>query len=881
MPGEPRPTSSFTETLALSPDGKYLALLNNGYGSQESGLSQSIALMDLTTNELTDFPDARFGNQAHQSLFVGLAFNPAGTRLYASVGSITDPEGKQKGNLGNGIAVYSCNDGKLKPERFIPIAPQPGHGREAKSIPYPAGLAVAMSSEGERLLVANDLSDNALLLDPTLGSVMHSFNLSHHKVAHAVYPYGALTTKDGKRGYVSLWNDSSVVELDLVGGKTLREVKLAAPEVATQSGSHPSAMVLSADEKTLYVALANADEVGVIDTASMTMRTMLSTRIDGQEYAGSYPIGLTLSKEGRRLFVANASTNSVAVFDLAIVGTKTSPSGFIPTEWYPTALATTQDDLWIATGKGTGTRPNPVRGITNNELVSKHAYIASLLHGSLGRVDLKALDEGLVYLTAQVSESNFITNHRNWSVFPAGKPNPIKHVIYILRENRTYDQVLGDLGVGNGDPSLVLYGKDVTPNGHKLALQFGVLDNFYDSGEVSGNGHAWSTAAISSDSTEKTWQIFYRSGERPEDKHGRVANAYPFLQGIADVNEPSTGYLWTNLAHHGRTYRHYGEYIDSLWCNDAEATVLIEETAAWVGDSNNPCRGKVVAHGEALPINVGNPHGGKSPWPWEIPVMAANISTKPELRGHFDAQFPDFNIRYPDQLRADEFLNEFDEFVAARKSGTGTTLPEFVMLRLPNDHTGGTTSGGPRPAASVADNDLAMGRVIDAVSHSPYWDDTAIFIVEDDAQNGGDHVDAHRSTAFVVSKYSPGSPVHPYVEHAFYTTVSLVATMEALLSLPPMNQNDAYAPLLTNLFSGADQPPFTADDSNLQSGLIYQVNPPNAVGGKISAKMDFSHADAADSVQLNAILWRDRRGNAPMPKTVKSVRRQVRREDND
>ena len=241
-------------------------------------------------------------------------------------------------------------------------------------------------------------------------------------------------------------------------------------------------------------------------------------------------------------------------------------------------------------------------------------------------------------------------------------------------------------------------------------------------------------------------------------------------------------------------------------------------------------------------------------------------ASKAALRDHFHPRFPDFNTEYPDQLRADLFLNEFEDFVRARKEGKGTELPAFVLLYLPDDHTHGTTPGKPRPAASVADNDLAVGRVVEAVSHSPYWDDTAIFIIEDDAQDGADHVDAHRSIAFEISKYSPGSPQQPFVDSRFYTTVNMMHTMETLLGLPPMNQNDAYAPVMAPLFSGpGTQPPFTADWSNRDNGLIYQTNPAKGQGAAESAKMDFTRPDAVNTAVLNLILWRDRMGSTPMP----------------
>jgi hypothetical protein len=270
-----------------------------------------------------------------------------------------------------------------------------------------------------------------------------------------------------------------------------------------------------------------------------------------------------------------------------------------------------------------------------------------------------------------------------------------------------------------------------------------------------------------------------------------------------------------------------------------------------------------IRQGELLPANVGNPRGGPSPWPWAIPQMKRMRPTKAALRDHYDPQFPDFNTDYPDQLRADEFLREFDEFVKAK--GTAKELPQFTLLYLPDDHTGGTRPGKPTPQASVADNDLALGRVVDAVSHSPYWDDTAIFVVEDDAQDGADHVDAHRSTALVISKYAPRTP-QTFVDHHFYTTVSLIHTMESLLGLPPMNLFDAHAPLMAPLFAGpGTQPPYQADDENLRSGLIYRMNEKKAAGAKESSRMDFSRPDAADAKKLNAILWQDAKGSAPMP----------------
>jgi hypothetical protein len=437
-------------------------------------------------------------------------------------------------------------------------------------------------------------------------------------------------------------------------------------------------------------------------------------------------------------------------------------------------------------------------------------------------------------------------------------------VIYIIKENRTYDQLFGDLKangrpVGNGDASLAMYGESVTPNQHKLALQFGVLDNFFDSGEVSGDGHEWSNAAIGTDYLEKTWQQEYRNAQRTYDYEGVVANGYPLLQKIADVNEPASGYMWGNAEAHGRTHYNFGEYIASMFCAAKESAnpqegPLLEGTK---------CAKSAIQPGEAIPAEWG---GGVSRWPWAIPMLAGNVATKPELVGHFAAEAPDFNLRVPDQIRAEVFLRHFAGWVAERAAGKDT-MPNYITVRMGDDHTAGTVAGGPTPKASVADNDLAVGRVVDAVSHSVYWEDTAIFILEDDAQNGADHVDAHRSLALVVSKYAPrAKDGGTFVDSHFYTTVSVVRTMETLLGLPPMNNNDALAPLLGSMFSGpGDQRPFAAEYANRENGMIYTANASTAVGAKESAKMDFTHADRADPSKLNVILWRDAMGDRAVP----------------
>jgi DNA-binding beta-propeller fold protein YncE len=880
-PGLIASVNSFPATIVLSPDKRYAALLNDGYGTQGSRAHQSITILDLQTNRIQDFPDKRLGNDAHQSYFLGLVFSSDGAHLYASIGSITDPHGEKPHNTGNGIAVYKFRRGKLKPERFIKLAPQKvaankriarglRRAPEGTAIPYPAGLALIGEKGHDKLLVANNLSDNVVLLDPATGQVLQQFDLSTHQVIPSSFPYTVVATRDGRRAWCSLWNASQVAELDLEKGTVTRWIPVSQPTDSTAPGSHPTAMLLTPDEKILYVALSNVDKVAAIATDTGKPVAQLAPVVRGQKFPGTYPNALALSSDATRLFVADAAINAVAVFDVSTMSPENSdllylPIGLIPTGWYPSALLTVGDDLLIAAAKGQGTGPNNgVSQLKNEKRHREHPYIVTLLYGSISRLNWRNAEKNLSDLTSQVEESNLFRSDPGKIDFQGGS-NPIRHVIYVLKENRTYDQIFGDLKVGNGDRSLTMYGADITPNEHKLAMQFGVLDNFYDSGEVSGDGHEWSTAAITSDYNEKTWQIAYRSQERLYDYQGTVSRESPLERGVSDIDAPHTGYLWDNLFVHNFSYRIYGEFIEAEWCNP-QAAEFAPPTEGTTSARSAPCPRDEVKKGEPLPPNVGQPHGSPSPWPWPVPLLKSMRATKSALRDHFDPLFPDFNTMYPDQLRADEFLNEFEEFVRAHKEGKGTELPQFVLLYLPDDHTHGTAPGAPRPAASVADNDLALGRVVEAVSHSPYWVDTAIFVVEDDAQDGADHVDAHRSIALVISKYSPGSAEHSFVDSRFYTTVNMVHTMEVLLDLPPMNQNDAYAPVMAPLFSGpGNQPPFTADWRNRDNGLIYQMNPGKAPGAAQSANMDFSRPDAVNTALLNRILWRESKGKAPMP----------------
>jgi DNA-binding beta-propeller fold protein YncE len=904
VPGSPQQLNSLPMSMAVSADGRYVVTVNAGYGTFESAYMQSLAVLDTQTGAVTDFPDDRTGNRAKQTLYSGLAFSGDGKHLYASMGSETDPVGDGYKKAGSGVVVYGFDAGKIVRERMLSIPLQqlaPGRKTKLvggvdgdKGVPFPAAIVVlkgsAGSSNGEKLLVAGNLSDDVLLMDATTGAVEKRFDLAENDAVPSTYPVALALSKDGTRAFVALWNASEVVELNLAKGTVERKLALLKPKSPIVPGTHPCALEISPDGKTMYVALANRDAVAAVNVGAgaFAVKGYFDTRLPHQTYFGAEPEALALNADGSRLYVANAITDAIAVLDTrkltAKVATKgmIEPMGFVPTEWMPMSLGVANGKLYVATAKGKGTGPNnfaqrPAKG---SQRAGSFTYIGTLLHGSLATLNMAAMEGELPRWTDEVLESNRMKAAKEKIPFANGGASPIKHVIYIIKENRTYDQVFGDLKkdgkpVGNGDPSLTMYGADITPNQHKLALQFGVLDNFFDSGEVSGDGHVWSTAAIGTDYLEKTWEQNYRSGQRTYDFEGVVSAGYPLLQKIPDVNEPTSGYLWGNLASHGKTYYHFGEFISSTFC-DVKKSGSSQEGPLLEGLH---CKKPSIQPGEAIPEEWG---GGVNKWPWPIPLLADNIATKPELVGHFAAEQADFNLRVPEQIRAEVFLRHFKGWVADREAGKDT-MPNFLMVRFGNDHTAGTTPGGPSPKSSVADNDLAIGRAVEALSHSKYWDDTAFFILEDDAQNGADHVDAHRSLALVISKYAPkAADGGVFVDSRFYSTVSMVRTMETVLGLPPMNNNDALSSMIGSEFTGAgDQAPYVADYSNRDNGLIYTANPSTAAGAQQSSKMDFSHADRADAQKLNVILWKDAMGDRPVPGMILERRKKTKKDDDD
>ena len=909
VPGSPQGLGSLPVTMAVSPDGRYVVTVNGGYGSYESRYEQSLAVMDTRNGQIVDSPDDRTLGSAKQTLYSGLAFSPDGKTLYGSIASLTDPEGRKPGSTGSGIQVYGFNDGKLSRERVIKLSLQHlAPGRKTKliggvdgniGVPYPAAIAITNVGRSFQLLVADILSDDALLIDPESGKILTRFDLSESDAVPSTYPAALAVSRDGKRAFVALSNASEVAELDLVSGKIARKLPLLKANDPIKPGSHPTSMVLAPDGKTLYVSLANRDSVAAVDLTQnkFALKGFFDARLPGQTFYGAEPEALALNADGTRLYCANMGSDAVAVIDTKKLTRRTvkkgfvEPLGFIPTEWLPTAVAFSSGKLYIATGKGTGTGPNnfPQQVVQSAPKSRKrdNAYIATLLHGSLAAVDATTAEANLKSLTEETLTDNRMKATQEKIAFQpqvAAGSGPIKHVIYIIKENRTYDQIFGDLKhdgkpVGNGDSSLTMYGASITPNLHKLALQFGVLDNFYDSGEVSGDGHVWSNTAIGTSYLERTWQISYRGREHTYDYEGVVADGVPLSQGIPDIVSPESGYIWGDLAAHGKSLYHFGEYISTVFCDEVKPGSAPTDPKQGPMLPGVSCSGhNAIKPGEAIPESWG---GGINKWPWSIPLISTNVATKPELVGHFATEAPDFNLHIPDQIREQIFEKHLAGWIADKQSGHDT-MPNFVMLRLANDHTAGTTVGGPTPSASVADNDLAVGRAVDAISHSPFWDDTAFFILEDDAQAGADHVDAHRSIALVVSKYAPRtSDGSPFIDSRFYSTVSVLRTMETLLGLPPMNNNDALSSMIGSLFTGpGDQPAFAADYLNRDNSLIYMANKPTAPGAKESAAMDFRHADRAPTQKLNIILWQDAMGGKPVPAML-TEKRKLKKDDDD
>lgn len=775
----------FPVNVALHPGGVFAAVMHSGWGQHE------VRVLNVKSGRPVS-------QVALAEAFYGLAWSEDGKTLFAS-------------GAGNEVVhVFAFADGFLSAHRELRLRP-------AEETGVPAGLAVA--ADGAALYVAEvwgqrvekiSTADGHALWTRQLASAQHTQismpeeeRLKAGYDPEAPYPYTCVADEKHGRVFVSLWAASTVLVLDASTGAEVARWKV---------GAHPNEMVLAGDGR-LFVAESNLNSVSVIDTANGRVTETLTAALFPNSPPGTMPNSVALTPDEKTLFVANANNNDIAVFDVATTGHAQS-LGFIPVGWFPTSVRVARDGktLIVANGKGLTSAANP-RGPFPTDARPKNLteYIGTFLQGTLSLIPLPEEKNRTTQLGAWTktafacSPLDAAASPRG--VRPEGSPipakigdaSPIKHVIYIIRENRTYDQMLGDMPEGNGAPALCLFGESVTPNAHALSREFVLLDNFFADGEVSADGHEWTMGAYATDFVEKIWPFNY--GHKESEKWD-----YP-SEGRYPIAFPENGYLWNRAAEAGVSYRSYGEF----------------------------CR--VVRRG---------------------PVQAE--PTLPILADHIDPQYRPFDLRYPDVKRAERLIAELHRY---ENEGD---MPRLQVVRLGNDHTEATRAGSRTPTAMVADNDLALGQIVEAVTHSKFWADTAIFILEDDAQNGPDHVDAHRMPVLVISQWTKRHAV----DSTLYSTTSTLRTIELILGLQPMSQFDAAALPLWNVF--ADQPdrtPFTARPAQVD---LEAVNARLAWGASESEKMDFTEPDRADDIALNEIVWRSVRGpDSPMPAPVRAA----------
>jgi len=746
--------------MTLSPEKNRVIVLLNGWREQGIQVVDRASGRVLQTIPLP-------------AVFLGITFSPDGKSLYVSGGNE------------DVIYRFEWRDGRATLADSIALAVKEKGKRGTR---YPAGIAI--SRDGRTLYVAENLGDSLAVVDLAARRVVQ-------RLATGRYPYGVLTGSDGTV-YVSGWNGWTVSAFPALANDALgdgREIKV---------GRHPSALLLNADGTRLFAASGSTDKVSVIDTRNQGVVATLSDASPAATGEGSTPNALALSPDGTRLFVAEADNNAVAVFNLsaAISGVSGAAgndvlAGRIPVRWYPSAITADGNDLIVLNGKGRGTAPNPGPWKPDQPMPPHTPdYTLGQINGTLTIVP--AVRTGGAELDGF---SNRVATANGWnSTHPEKKYPPFEHVIYIIKENRTYDQVFGDFTQADGDQSLVFFPRSVSPNHHALAERFGIFDRFFVNAEVSPDGHNWSMSAYVTDYSEKTIPSHYSSRGRTYDYQGTNRNVIP----DDDVSEAANGYLWNLADRAGITYRNYGEFV-----SEADET----------------------------------------PGP---NVRVTSVATKPALIGHTNTAYSGWNLDIPDQARADVWLREFQEFVRAGK------LPALEIMTLPNDHTSGGQAGKPTPRAYMADNDLALGRIIEALSKSPFWRNTVVFVLEDDAQAGTDHVDSHRSPLLVISAYNRGK-----VFHRFANTTDVVATIEDILGLGRMSQFDHYGRPLREIWEATpDLTPYTPLASSVP---LDEKNPKRGALAEASKMLVLRKADMSNDDLFNRILWGAIKGDKPYP----------------
>ena len=757
--------------MQLSSTGKFLAVTNNGQSIQ------SLQLIDPKTEAILD-------EQVLAKSWYGLAFSKDEQHVYVSGGN------------DNWILDFRIENNKLGKSDTIKLGPVWPKGKIS-----PAGIAV--NKANTRLYTVTKEDSTLYIINPNEKKVLK-------KVQLPAIAYSCLLSPDGSKLYISLW-----------GGRAVAIVSTASEEIVQQVlvGDHPNELLLNKKGNFLFVANANDNTVSVINTLTNKVSETIATTLYATQLTGSTTNGLALSTNEKILYIANADNNCLAVFDVSRPGSSQS-LGFIPVGWYPTNVKTLGSKILVTNGKGNTSLANPegpqpiskadnsgyqMGSTANNKL----QYIAGLFKGTLSFIDVPKAEQLKSY-TAQVYANTPFSDKRtiladgeagNPIPRKQGQKSPIKHVFYIIKENRTYDQVLGDLPQGNGDSSLTLFGKKITPNQHALAEDYVLLDNFYVDAEVSADGHNWSMAAYATDVIEKSWPTGY--GGR-----GGTGN----YEGGRPITYPKDGFIWDYCQRAGITYRSYGEFGD---------------------------------------------------------YAKANIKS---LQGHMCPASPGFDMDITDQVRADAWQHDFDSLLNIG------AVPQFSTLRISNDHTSGQKKGKVSPQAAVADNDLAVGRILEHLSHSPIWKESVVFILEDDAQNGPDHVDAHRSPAYVVGPYVKRNTA----VHTMYSTSGFLRTMELILGLPPMSQYDAAAvPLFECFTSTPDFKPYTVKQPLID---LDTRNVANNESSRRSEQFNFAKEDAAPDLDLNEVVWKSVKGEhsvMPAPKRSAFVILEKKKKDDD
>jgi YVTN family beta-propeller protein len=744
--------------IAVSASKNLAAITNNGESDQ------TIQLVDIEHEVILD--SVTIGKS-----WLGLTFSDDGKYLYASGGN------------DNIIIRYAIRNNHLSIYDTISI------GKPWPELISVAGLAL---DDSNNRLYAVTKENNALYVIDTRTKTV----ISQHSLGGEGYT--CILSPDHKILYISCWGCDKVVLFDTNQQKITGSIPV---------GDNPNDLCITRNGKYLYVANANDNNVSVIDTRQLKVIETLNSALYPDSPAGSTTNSVALSDDEKTLFIANADNNCLALFDVSIAGSGKS-KGFIPTAWYPTCVRIVKNKVLVTNGKGLSSMANPygpnpyrkgeevVYQASGKEQKIKVQYIGGLLMGTLGIISMPDDKQMALYSQAVYNNTPYIKNKELISEGTEGNPipqkigdkSPIKYVFYVIKENRTYDQVLGDMPEGNGDPDLTIFGKNITPNQHAIASEFVLLDNFYVNGEVSADGHSWTMGAYATDYLEKNWPTSYggRGGTYPGEGGRKTAN--------------NKGYLWDYCQRLGVSYRSYAEFIDGTKPN--------------------------------------------------IPV----------LKNHFCKTYTSWNLAVRDTIRFHQWKHDFDSLLSAK------ALPQLTTIRFGNNHTEGLSLGRPTPIAHVADNDLAVGMFVDYLSHSSVWKESIILIVEDDAQNGSDHVDAHRSPAFIAGGFVKKN----FVDHTVYTTTSLLRTIELILGLPPMSQYDAAAvPLWRCMNNAPDHLPFNVkpclvnlDEKNLAVNKWQQK----------SEQFDFTKEDMISDAEFNEVIWKAVKGiDSPCPPAVHSA----------